>query len=87
MKTKKIRRQASISDVNVMQAHAREAIMLAKISQKRISRHPLNMVFLHCSFLRKKQNLLKKRRNISLSSKNKYMSKGRSPFGLRPFVV
>ena len=26
-------------------AHAREAIMLAKISQKRISRHPLNMVF------------------------------------------
>ena len=45
LKTKKIRRQASISDVNVMQAHAREAIMLAKISQKRTSRQRLNMAF------------------------------------------
>ena len=45
MKIRKTRRQASTSDVSVMQAHVREAIMLAKISQKRISRHPLNMVF------------------------------------------
>ena len=34
-----------LDDVSVMQAHVREAIMLAKISPKRISRHPLNMVF------------------------------------------
>ena len=41
---KEDRRRASTSDVSVMQAHAREAIMLAKISRKKISRHPLSMV-------------------------------------------
>ena len=45
MKIRKTRRQASTSDVSVMQAHVREAIMLAKISQKRTSRQRLNMAF------------------------------------------
>ena len=50
------KKPAGISAVNVTQEHVREVTMLVKISQKKISKQNLNMVFWNSLFRKKKQN-------------------------------